>query len=128
MRLNQKHLALALTAGLVSLAGLAHAHGDETHKKAATAVEKEQKPWGIAGDAEAAKRSVEFKMSDKMRFTPDRLEVREGETVRFVIENQGKLLHEIRLFINGLFNGANVFLQISHGKAARHHWPISCVM
>ena len=98
MRLNQKHLlALALTAGLVSQGGLAHAHGDETHKKAATDVKKEQKPWGVAGDAKAAKRSVEFKMSDKMRFTPDRLEVKEGETVRFVIVNHGKLLHEFVL-------------------------------
>jgi uncharacterized cupredoxin-like copper-binding protein len=33
-------------------------------------------------------------MGDDMRFTPDRLEVRQGETVRFVLRNHGKLMHE----------------------------------
>jgi len=54
----------------------------------------DQKAWGIAGDAKAVKRTVEFKMGDDMRFTPDRLEVRQGETVRFVLRNHGKLMHE----------------------------------
>lgn len=92
---NNKHLlTIATTAALALTAGLAHAHGDETHKKAASEVKKEQKPWGIAGDAKALKRTITFKMSDDMRFSPDRLEVRQGETVRFVLENNGKLLHE----------------------------------
>ena len=29
-----------------------------------------------------------------MRFTPARLEVREGETVRFVVRNDGRTMHE----------------------------------
>jgi uncharacterized cupredoxin-like copper-binding protein len=33
-------------------------------------------------------------MSDKMRFVPDRITVEEGETVRFVLKNNGKLMHE----------------------------------
>ena len=53
--------------------------------------------WGIAGDAKAVKRSVEFTMSDNMRFTPDRLEVKQGETVRLVLKNDGKQLHEFVL-------------------------------
>jgi uncharacterized cupredoxin-like copper-binding protein len=32
-----------------------------------------------------------------MRFVPDKIEVREGETVRFVLKNNGKLLHELVL-------------------------------
>ncbi len=36
-------------------------------------------------------------MTDTMRFTPDRIEVREGETVRIVLKNDGKLLHEFVL-------------------------------
>ncbi|MBC7832258.1 MAG: cupredoxin family protein [Hyphomicrobium sp.] len=70
------------------------AHSKDDHDKKAGPVKKEQKPWGIAGDAKAARRTVEVKMTDNMRFTPDRLEVRQGETVRFVIRNDGKLLHE----------------------------------
>ena len=33
-------------------------------------------------------------MADDMRYTPDRIEVRLGETVRFVHRNDGKVLHE----------------------------------
>ena len=57
-------------------------------------VTKEQKDWGIAGDAGQAKRSIDVGMSDNMRFTPDRIAVKVGETVRFVARNDGKQLHE----------------------------------
>ena len=30
-----------------------------------------------------------------MRFRPDRIEVRQGETIRFVVRNGGKVLHEM---------------------------------
>ena len=36
-------------------------------------------------------------MSDKMRFTPDLISVREGETMRLVRRNGGKQLHEFVL-------------------------------
>ncbi len=71
------------------------AHGDPAHAKKAGPVKKEQKEWGIAGDAKAAKRTIEISMSDTMRFTPDKIEVPLGETVKFVIKNQGKMLHEM---------------------------------
>ena len=75
----------------------AWAHGDEAHKKAAGPARKEQKAWGIAGDARSVKRSIPVGMSDAMRFTPDTLTVRKGETVRFVFRNDGKQLHEFVL-------------------------------
>jgi uncharacterized cupredoxin-like copper-binding protein len=34
-------------------------------------------------------------MADAMRFAPDRLTVRQGETVRLLIRNHGKMLHEL---------------------------------
>jgi uncharacterized cupredoxin-like copper-binding protein len=34
-------------------------------------------------------------MSDAMRFVPDELRVREGETVRLVVHNDGAMLHEL---------------------------------
>ena len=33
-------------------------------------------------------------MTDDMRFSPDRIEVRQGETLRLVLQNNGKLMHE----------------------------------
>ena len=89
-------MAALVSAGLMTLPRIACAHGDETHAKAGP-TKSEQKPWGIAGDAKAAKRTVEFGMSDAMRFTPDRITVKQGETVRFVLKNDGKLLHEFVL-------------------------------
>lgn len=76
---------------------LAFAHSDETHMKNAGSVKKEQKPWGIAGDAKAVKRTVELKMTDAMRFTPDKFEIKQGETVKFIIKNDGSVLHEFVL-------------------------------
>jgi uncharacterized cupredoxin-like copper-binding protein len=75
---------------------LLHAHGDESHKKKqASAVKKEQKAWGIAGDGKSATRTVAISMSDNMRFSPDRVEVKLGETVKFVLKNEGKMMHEL---------------------------------
>lgn len=87
-----------LSATLLALfaATFAYAHGDE-HKgmKANSAVKKEQKEWGIAGDARGVKRVVVVTMSDNMRFTPDKIDVRLGETIKLVIKNEGNLLHEM---------------------------------
>lgn len=74
--------------------GIAAAHGDSPHKASATKAVREQKPWGIAGDDGKVQRTIEVRMSDAMRFTPNRLEVKEGETVRFLIHNEGKVMHE----------------------------------
>lgn len=83
-----------LVAALALANAPAWAHGDK-HKAADTPAVKEQKPWGIAGDARAARRTIDIRMDDAMRFTPARIEVREGETVRFRVRNAGKVLHEM---------------------------------
>jgi uncharacterized cupredoxin-like copper-binding protein len=84
-----------LLTGL-SLGGPAAAHGDAAHPKTAPVV-KEQKAWGIAGDAKAVQRTLEITMSDRMRFTPDAITVKRGQTVRLVFHNQGRQLHEFVL-------------------------------
>ena len=64
---------------------------------ASAPVAREQKDWGIAGDAKAVRRTITLRMNDDMRFTPSHIEVREGDTVRLRAENRGKVLHEIVL-------------------------------
>lgn len=86
---------LAAFAGMALSAGSALAHEKHDATKASAAVKKEQKPWGIAGDAKAARRTIEITMSDDMRFTPSNIEVKQGETVKFVVRNKGKVLHEM---------------------------------
>ncbi|MDD2547601.1 MAG: cupredoxin family protein [Burkholderiaceae bacterium] len=65
--------------------------------KAQTRVRQEQKAWGMAGDAQAVRRTITLRMGDNMRFSPRHIEVQEGETVRLRAQNQGKVLHEIVL-------------------------------
>ena len=59
-----------------------------------TPAAREQMPWGIAGDATAVQRTLTLRMDDAMRFAPHHIEVREGDTVRLQVLNQGQLLHE----------------------------------
>jgi uncharacterized cupredoxin-like copper-binding protein len=83
-----------LAIALAMAGGAAHAHSGMKHEPAPSAV-KEQKPWGIAGNAAAARRTVTIAMTDNMRFTPDRIRMKRGETVRFVLRNDGAMLHEM---------------------------------
>ncbi len=86
-----------LSIVLAVISGPVLAHGDAHHEKpdSAANVIKEQKPWGIAGDADKVARTVEIRMSDAMRFTPDNVRVKRGETIRFRLRNDGQMLHEM---------------------------------
>jgi uncharacterized cupredoxin-like copper-binding protein len=91
-----KKLSLTLiTSLIISSGGLAYAHGDAVHAKTAGPVKKEQKQWGIAGEAKAVNRTITLSMTDNMRFTPDKIDIKQGETIKFVIKNNGKVLHEM---------------------------------
>ncbi len=86
---------LIFSAALISGTGKAvFAHGDQAHSQPERSPVKEQKPWGIAGDGKAVKRSIRVAMDDSMRFAPAMLRIRLGETVRLVCKNKGRLLHE----------------------------------
>ncbi len=81
-------LAFYLCAAFLWAAGghvHSHAHGD------AHAFD-----FGAPGLADKADRSVEITLGD-MYYRPHTLEVKSGETVRFVLHNEGELLHEFNL-------------------------------
>ncbi len=88
--------AIVVTAALTLSAG-AYAHGDNKHNKQSEAVEKEQVAWGIAADKSEVSRTVKVTMHDTMRFEPSSFTVKDGEAIRFVIHNKGKLMHEFVL-------------------------------
>jgi uncharacterized cupredoxin-like copper-binding protein len=94
MQVNRRSVIVAAAASLLASAGRVLAHDDQTHPARSGPVKKEQKDWGIAGDAGRAKRRIDVGMSDTMRFMPGRITVKLGETVRFVVRNNGKVLHE----------------------------------
>ena len=90
MKLRKTLLATAM----VVASTVAFAHGAEDHAKPDGPVKKEQKDWGIAGDAKAAKRTIEVSMLDTMKFSPDKVAVKVGDTIKFVVKNTGGQMHE----------------------------------
>ena len=52
---------------------------------------------GKAGNPKKISRAVEIVAGDNMRYSPDKINVKEGETIRFVVKNTGQLKHEMVL-------------------------------
>jgi len=75
--------------------GAASAHSPAGHGQMHKAGPAEQMDWGIAGDPKAVSRTIAISMTDDMRFSPAVVNVKLNETVRFVIKNDGKILHEM---------------------------------
>jgi uncharacterized cupredoxin-like copper-binding protein len=95
-RLKFISTTLAATFFLLGAAA-AFAHGDVDHGKAAIAkpVPIEEHDFGRQGDPAKADRRITIRMSDAMRFSPAEIKVRQGETIRFVVKNGGKIRHEM---------------------------------
>ncbi|WP_207461363.1 cupredoxin domain-containing protein [Azospirillum sp. SYSU D00513] len=80
--------ALIAAAGLIAPPALA-AQGAAGHSHGTDAVGKPAK-------ASAAKRTIQVTMGDNF-FEPETIQVKAGETVRFVVKNSGQFLHEFNL-------------------------------
>ena len=90
-------IASAIAASLV-FAGGAMAHGDEDHgKKEEQPAEDHAAALGKPGDPRKVTRNVNVEMNDAMRFRPDSIRVKRGETIRFIVRNTGKVKHEMVL-------------------------------
>jgi uncharacterized cupredoxin-like copper-binding protein len=89
-------MTAAAFAAMAMLAGAALAHGDaKSGKKEARAPSADEHAFGREGDPKRVSRTVRIDMSDKMRFSPDRLSIRQGETVKFIVRNSGTTMHEM---------------------------------
>ena len=111
-------LAAAFLAAAFFPVSAAFAHGESGHGKPKPfdATKVEEKPFGRAGDPKAAKRVIRIGMNDRMQFVaapahgarrsdvapgtaphamPADLVVKRGETVRFIVQNDGKVMHEM---------------------------------
>jgi len=91
--------AKLLTAAIAAALALpAWPHGDAKHgPKAAKAISTEEHAFGREGDPKQASRTVRVDMADTMRFTPSELTIKRGATVKFIVRNRGKLMHEMVL-------------------------------
>lgn len=94
-------IVLSMTAMvLLSQSGMVLAHNSGSAGHAATpsaASVAQQKSFGIDGESLKVVRVLPIAMTDDMRFTPDAITVSEGETVKIVLSNHGKIMHEMVL-------------------------------
>jgi uncharacterized cupredoxin-like copper-binding protein len=105
MKFVRPRIIAACLAGLLALGldATAYAHGNQAHADKAAPSQPVQQPWGIAAEPNAAKaakttiRTIQVSMSDAMRFSPSRIDVKQGETIKFIIKNEGQVLHEFVL-------------------------------
>jgi uncharacterized cupredoxin-like copper-binding protein len=82
-------LALACAVVAMPVAHIARAggaEGDEHHQP--------HSPAGAPGDPRKVSKVIRIRMFDSMRFEPARIEVKSGQTVKFVVTNTGRIRHE----------------------------------
>ena len=72
---------LAQASGMADMSGMS-GHGSKSDH------------YGVPGLVQAVTRTVRIATLDTMRFSPSRVDVRPGQTVRFVIHNGGRITHE----------------------------------
>ncbi len=77
---------------VVSMAGVALASGIQTNGHG-----HDDTTIGKPGEASQVNRTVDIEMNDSMRFIPDQLTVKQGETIRFQVKNIGQKKHEFVL-------------------------------
>lgn len=90
MKTHFKPLLAALIAFFGSSVS-AGTHGHHAHGEQPSPALIIGKPGNIA----EADRTIAITMDDDMRFSPERVEVRTGEIIRFSIQNVGQLDHEM---------------------------------
>jgi uncharacterized cupredoxin-like copper-binding protein len=91
--MNRLTILAALMLALMTTEAFAH----EGHHAKVDYTNAQETPFGIAADPRSAQRTVRIAMSDSMRFSPASLVVKRGETIRIVVTNSGKVMHEIVL-------------------------------
>jgi len=83
-----------MLSGSSSLAsGSGHSHHDAMESGSMA----EESNFGKPGLLANVVRTIEVSMGDDMRFKPDTIDIKQGETIRFVIKNTGTTDHEMVL-------------------------------
>jgi uncharacterized cupredoxin-like copper-binding protein len=97
--MNRKLVLNAIAFAIAIAAGSAWAHGDEEHSapRKFDAAKVEPTAFGQEGNPKKVTKTIKVDMADNMRFTPADITVKRGDTVKFVVHNDGKVLHEMVL-------------------------------
>lgn len=107
--MKSKYAAPFAFAMLAAFPALTMAHGGEARESMAKhdtkGLDKSHKDAGAGhaaalgkpADVKHATRTIEIMMGDNMRFEPKRIDIKQGETIRFLVRNDGKVKHEMVL-------------------------------
>jgi uncharacterized cupredoxin-like copper-binding protein len=83
-------MKLKVILGILAFTASTLAYADIGHKKEVSSIGKPSNPNKV-------NRIINIDMDDTMRFTPNKILVKRGETIKFIVNNSGKLKHEMVL-------------------------------
>lgn len=113
--LKQNIAAAVVTVSIPAFATAALAAG--THGSGAD--------LGSPGAASDATRTIEVTMYDNY-YEPETIDIREGETVRFIVKNEGDLVHEFNIGTakGHMAHQGEMMMMVEHGvlEAERINW------
>jgi uncharacterized cupredoxin-like copper-binding protein len=89
--------ALAVTGAAAAADRSSRGAASHDHSPAKKKGRSAETPFGREGDPRKVNRVIRIDMSDAMRFFPDQVKVKRGDTVRFIVRNRGELRHELVL-------------------------------
>lgn len=101
--MNNHTLRWATACAALTLCSASWAHGDghghahHAKKPAGAHHHATDTDFGRPGDPKKVTRTIQVDMRDTMRFSPDNLTVRRGDTVRLKVANKGQVMHELVL-------------------------------
>ncbi|MDE2615658.1 MAG: cupredoxin family protein [Burkholderiales bacterium] len=94
MTYKTQTLAKVVALMTIALSGSAFAGGNHA---GGHSHDDEETVIGKPGVAARVNRSITIEMNDSMRYAPADVQVKQGETIRFVVKNVGKVKHELSL-------------------------------
>lgn len=99
-------LSLALLASGPALAAGSHGGGHGMHDM----------KIGKPGDPAKVSRTIEITMHDNF-YEPETLDIKEGETIRFVVRNAGELVHEFNIATAAMHEAhrPEMMMMVEHG-------------
>ncbi|WP_404299072.1 plastocyanin/azurin family copper-binding protein [Alicycliphilus denitrificans] len=94
MKFTRSPVSQLIAMVALAASGAAFASGSHTgghgHDGDETAI-------GKPGVVAKVSRTITIEMNDNMRYTPSNIQVKQGETVRFIVKNAGQVKHELSL-------------------------------
>lgn len=133
--IRHRIINLALSVASLALGATANVYADQAHHHGGFAA-------GEVGDADANPRAIEIELSEgegTMAYRPHMVEVKRGETVRFMLKNKGALDHEFVLgtkadnsdhakmmqSMPGMVHLEKNMTQVSSGQASELLWKFT---